>query len=272
MDERQLFLAIQNPRLTEHLASSLFRRIDRTGCGRLSCHELLKFLPVLYQELGLSLVNDTATHQKLVRNRMRKFDRSGDGCLNQAEFLELYRWTLHRRYEDLKPPKFGRSSMLRGAKNGVPAQFYDFGGMLGSGSFGIVHSVTQKATGIRRVMKTVNKMKLEESNTPLSCLDREIQLLAMLDHPRIVRLYEWYADTENVYIITDVCDGGELFDLVKASQEQNQLIPEEWIRRIFTQATEAISYCHGKGVMHKDLKFENLLLQPLGSLGLRSGM
>ena len=40
-----------------------------------------------------------------------------------------------------------------------------------------------------KVMKTVNKMKLEESNTPLSCLDREIQLLAMLDHPRIVRLY-----------------------------------------------------------------------------------
>ncbi|CAE7509138.1 CPK4 [Symbiodinium natans] len=261
MDERQLYLAIQNPRLTEHLAASLFRRMDKSGTGRLSYHELLRFLPILYQELGLSLVKDTATHQKLVHNRMRKFDRNGDGSLDQREFLQLYRWTLHRKYEDLKPPKFGRSALLRGAKPGVPAQFYDFGDMLGSGSFGIVHSVTQKATGVKRVMKTVNKMKLQESNTPLACLDQEIQLLAMLDHPRILRLYEWYSDSENVYIITDVCEGGELFDLVRASHDQQQSIPEAWIRRIFTQATEAISYCHGKGVMHKDLKFENLLLQ-----------
>ncbi|CAE7227197.1 CPK4 [Symbiodinium necroappetens] len=261
MDERQLALAIQNPRITEHLAAGLFRRMDKSCDGRLSYHELLRFLPILYQELGLSLVKDTTTHQKLVRNRMRKFDHDGDGCLDQAEFLQLYRWTLHRKYEDLKPPKFARSGLLRGAKPGVPAQFYHFGAMLGQGSFGIVHSVTQKATGIKRVMKTVNKMKLQESNTPIACLDQEIQLLAMLDHPRILRLYEWYADSENVYIITDVCEGGELFDLVKASIDQKQPIPEEWVRRIFLQATEAISYCHEKGVMHKDLKFENLLLQ-----------
>ncbi|CAJ1402364.1 unnamed protein product [Effrenium voratum] len=261
LGSRQLALAIANPRLTEQMASVVFRKADANRDGRLSYEELLRLLPQLYQELGLPLVDDEPSQMKLVWNRMRRFDRSSDGFLELSEFLQLYRWTLHRKYEDLKPPHFTRSEMLKSARPGVPAQFYAINDLLGTGSFGIVHGVTEKTTGLQRVMKTVNKMKLEASGSPLACLDEEIKVLALLDHPRVLRFFEWFADSENIYMITDMCWGGELEEVIQDAFLQRQLLPQLWVRRIFHQATDAIGYCHSKGVMHKDLKFQNILLQ-----------
>jgi len=192
---------------------------------------------------------------------MRKFDRNGDGALAEPEFLELVRWTLWRKYEDLNPPKFRRGDVIGGAHRGVPCQYYHIGKQLGAGQFGIVHLISHRRTGIECVMKTVNKDKAVQGGTPVALLSQEIDLLAMLDHPHMLRLFEWYNDHHNIYIIMDACAGGELLDLVLETRDGQWRLPEAWIARIFGQALQAIGYCHAKGVMHKDLKFENVMLQ-----------
>jgi len=260
-DIRQLCLAINNPNVLQYYAGALFAKSDVNKDGMLSIDELERLIPALHQELGLEFSGDEEDQQRLVRARMQKFDKNGDSMLSQQEFVELYRWSLWRKYEDLNPPKFRRGDVIGRARNGAPAQFYCIGKQLGAGSFGIVHQVSQRSSGNERVMKTVNKDKVVESGTPIAMITQEIDLLALLDHPHILRLFEWFNDSQNIYIILDMCRGGELLDLIKESADRQWPLPESWIARIFRQSLEAIGYCHAKGVMHKDLKFENIMLQ-----------
>lgn len=198
---------------------------------------------------------------RLVRARMRRFDKNGDGVLSASEFLELYQWTLWRKYEDVDPPNFKRVDILGSIHDGMPQQFYLVGQALGTGQFGVVNRVTHRQTCLERAMKTINMRRAAESGSPLRLLRQEINVLAMLDHPHILRLFEHYCDTANVYLVTDLCNGGELQDIVREHAEKRWPLPEAWIRRVFSQTLEAIAYCHTKGVIHKDLKFEHVMFQ-----------
>uniref|UniRef100_A0A7S4RSE4 non-specific serine/threonine protein kinase n=1 Tax=Alexandrium monilatum TaxID=311494 RepID=A0A7S4RSE4_9DINO len=258
-ESRQTILALNNPQVLERCAGLLFRKSDLNGDGFISLDELVQLLPELHQHIGLRPPEEDA--RRLARTRMRKFDRNGDGVLSEVEFIELYRWALWRRYEDLNPPKFRRGDVVGRAHRGVPSQYYDIGKHLGAGAFGVIHEVTQRQTHIQRVMKTINKEQAEASGSPLAMLQQEIDVLSMLDHPHVCRLFEWYNDLHNVYIIMDECKGGELLELVLDASNGNWALPEAWVSRIFRQATEAIAYCHASGVMHKDLKFENVMLR-----------
>lgn len=258
---RQLMLILNNPRILEQYGMALFQRSDVNGDGVLSFQELERLIPQLHAQLSLRVVDMAEARRRLVRARMRRFDVTGDGVLNPAEFLELYRWTLWRKYEDVDPPKFKRVDAIGSVHIGVPSQFYVLGSVLGTGQFGVVNQVTHRQTRLERAMKTIHRGKAEESGSPLALLKQEIELLAMLDHPHILRLFEHYTDTLNVYLVTDLCSGGELQDVVKVHAEKQQPLPESWVRRVFAQTLEAIAYCHAKGVMHKDLKFEHVMFQ-----------
>lgn len=223
--------------------------------------ELEIAIPKLALELGLSIPESSEEQSKMVQCRMRKFDVIGDGLLSLDEFVELYKWYLWRQYESLKPPNFERKSQIEGTKKGVPSQIYTIGNELGKGAFGIAYRIRHKQTNVERVMKTVNKQKATDSGTPLALIHQEIDLLAMLDHPHILKLYEHYHDHLNVYIVTGVCYGGELLDIVEDHAKKQKPLSESWIARVFGQVLEAIGYCHSKGIMHKDLKFENVMLE-----------
>lgn len=77
-----------------------------------------------------------------------------------------------------------------------------------------------------------------------------------LDHPNIIKLYEVYEDSKNVYLVMEVCEGGELFDRII----EKGCFTEIEARRVFTQIVQTINYCHSKGIAHRDLKPENFLL------------
>jgi len=240
---------------------AIFNRNDVNRDGVLSFGELERLILQLHAELGLRGLELPEDRTRLVRMRMRKFDRNGDGVLNANEFLELYSWTLWRKYEDLDPPRSKREDLIGGMKAGVPSQFYRIGKMLGTGQFGVVNEVVHRQTQMERALKTINKQRAKESGSPLALLNQEIDLLAMLDHPHVLRLFEHYSDTMNIYIVTDLCAGGELHDIVKEHADACRPLPEAWIRRVFVQLMGALAYCHSKGVMHKDLKFEHVMFQ-----------
>jgi len=258
-DVNGILLILNNRQVLSQFAKKHFRRADADGNGVLSLEELDKLLPQFHESLGLNMPVQEGG-DIMVRQRLRKFDRNGDGVLGIEEFEELCCWTLWRKYEQVAPPRMSRTSLVGDATLGVPSMYYNVQQHLGAGAFGTVNMVQHKQLQVNRVMKTINIAKAEASGSPLSLLHLEIKLLAMLDHPNVLRMYEWYNDTVNIYLITDVCAGGELMDIVKDHVEQGVPIKEAIVARIFSQILEAIGYCHSKGVMHKDLKLENIML------------
>lgn len=83
---------------------------------------------------------------------------------------------------------------------------------LGKGSYGEVKKIQHKASGEYRAMKII--CKEDVSQQYVDSLLNEIDILKQLDHPNIVKLYEFYQDKVHFYLITEYIDGGELFDKI----------------------------------------------------------
>lgn len=71
----------------------------------------------------------------------------------------------------------------------------------------------------------------------------------------MIKLYEYFEDEQNVYLVTEVCNGGELFDRIIAQE----YFSEKQAALIFKQILMALNYCHGMNIVHRDLKPENFL-------------
>lgn len=101
-------------------------------------------------------------------------------------------------------------------------------------------------------MKVISKSKVKNPER----FKLEIDIMKQLDHPNIIKLYETFEDTRNVYLVMEICEGGELFDRII---EKGQFSEAE-ARHIFTQIMHALNYCHKNKICHRDLKPENFLL------------
>jgi serine/threonine protein kinase len=102
----------------------------------------------------------------------------------------------------------------------------------------------------------------------MTSLTREIHHHRRLHHPHICQLLEVLATESHIWLVTELCAGGELFDYLV---EKGRLTEVEG-RRIFGELCLAVGYMHDKGVVHRDLKLENVLLDgecrvKLGDLG-----
>ena len=87
--------------------------------------------------------------------------------------------------------------------------------MLGSGAFGEVRVCVQRESGQQRAVKVLRKSHMDEDEKKM--LFNEINNLKDLDHPNILKMYEFFEDDKRYYIVTDICKGGELFDEIVAS-------------------------------------------------------
>lgn len=83
---------------------------------------------------------------------------------------------------------------------------------IGQGSYGEVKRIIHKNTGEVRAMKIIEKKLV--SDEYVKSLLNEIEILKQLDHPNIVKIYEFYQDKMNFYLITEFIEGGELFDRI----------------------------------------------------------
>eukprot|EP00833_Pecoramyces_ruminatium_P006909 jgi/Orpsp1_1/1180941/evm.model.c7180000075187.2 len=85
---------------------------------------------------------------------------------------------------------------------------------------------------------------------------REVRILKMLHHPNIIKLYEVIETTNTIFLVMEYVSSGELYDYLVVHGKMK----EKEARIKFRQILSAISYCHKKRVIHRDLKAENLLL------------
>lgn len=233
---------------------SCFSNADVNGDGELSFEELLQCMQKMNAELGIGKFTE-----RHVEHYLQRFDTDQDKLLSQEEFQELYRVLLMVKLEEVEPVDFSRNIFINRRK-GKPEDDYRVQGIVGVGSFGVVRKVQCRSTGATRVMKVVDKQKALSGGYPLKLIMEEIDKLRTLDHPAVLRLFEYCADERNLYLITDMLPGGDLLDAVEGSHNKKKYLEEPWVRDVFRQVSEGVAYCHAKGIMHKDLKLENIML------------
>jgi calcium-dependent protein kinase len=130
------------------------------------------------------------------------------------------------------------------------------GPVLGSGISGLVRLVTHKATGHKYAVKCLD-LGLVDSAEGLQQLREEIFIMCQLDHPNIVRLEEVYESHAEIYLVQELCTGGELFD--RLDEQPDYHYTEGECAKLVKQMLCAVRYLHSKGIIHRDLKLENFL-------------
>uniref|UniRef100_A0A669BGL4 non-specific serine/threonine protein kinase n=1 Tax=Oreochromis niloticus TaxID=8128 RepID=A0A669BGL4_ORENI len=103
-------------------------------------------------------------------------------------------------------------------------------------------------------IKIVDKTQLDEEN--LKKIFREVQIMKLLKHPHIIRLYQVMETERMIYLVTEYASGGEIFDHLVAHGR----MAEKDARKKFKQIVAAVHFCHCRSIVHRDLKAENLLL------------
>ena len=131
---------------------------------------------------------------------------------------------------------------------------------LGQGTFGTVQKVMLKSRRVYRAMKIINKSNVVEGVNDSEILN-EINILKNLDHPNIMKIYEFYEDKDNYYIITEFFDQGDLFTKLLKIGYMNEVI----VKFLMSQILNAVAYLHSKKVLHGDIKMENILLYTTAS-------
>lgn len=128
---------------------------------------------------------------------------------------------------------------------------------LGSGHFGTVSRCQSIQSGDWFACKKIRKSKVRK----LKNLKNEIKLLRSMDHPSIIRLVDVFEDDLFLYIVMELCTGGELFDRIIDKTQAGSSYGEKDAARIMRQVFRALEYCHGHNIVHRDLKPENLLFR-----------
>ena len=137
---------------------------------------------------------------------------------------------------------------------------------LGEGGFGVVHLVREKATGEEWAAKVLHATDDASKADGMSREDirNECEILKMMHHPSICRLREHFERDKGaeVVMVLELLSGGDLLDSVIDNGTYN----EADAREIFTQVLDGVAHMHERGVVHRDLKVENLMMKNPGDL------
>ena len=132
---------------------------------------------------------------------------------------------------------------------------YALGEQLGKGSYAIVRSANSKKHKRRVAIKIVSKKKAPEDYLT-KFLPREIQVMKRLRHGGCISLLEAIETNTRIYLIMNLAENGDLLEYIR----ERGPMPDDDARRFFRQLINATEYFHSLGIVHRDLKCENLLL------------
>mmetsp|Transcript_3614 Transcript_3614/g.7467 ORF Transcript_3614/g.7467 Transcript_3614/m.7467 type:complete len:588 (-) Transcript_3614:158-1921(-) len=239
-------------------ATASFKQFDKDQSGALDFLETKRLVARLFHNLRLPPVDD-----ETLTRIFHRYDFGGDGMLLFEEFTDMYYHLLCRIRDRFYPTKLlrvrrhnfiRRTSLVAG--KAAMNELFTFVKKLGSGSFGEVHLVEEKASKVKRVCKTICK---DKSTVPVEQIEEEIRIMKELDHPNIIKIFEVFDDRHNMYIIMEYCQGGELLQKMAKAHEKKERLSELFVATLMKQLLSALSYIHKQRVIHKDLKPENIM-------------
>lgn len=138
---------------------------------------------------------------------------------------------------------------------------YDLKEVLGEGGFGKVYLAVDRETGEKVAIKFMDVSHYLSHASQIEEIYREADALQKLDHNNIIHLHKAFVQKKEVILIMEYAGGGELLERVDKKGSLGELDT----RDIFRQISNAISYCHNRGLIHRDLKLENVLFKEKGS-------
>ena len=150
-----------------------------------------------------------------------------------------------------------QEGMLLKERDVDPLTLYTELDMLGDGAYGKVVKVRHRVNKVLRAMKIIDKNKLSLGSEEEEALINEINIVKSLDHPNIMKVYEFFNKDNCLYIISELLSGGELL----AKINENNYLSEDVSAFLMKQIFSAVDFCHQKGIIHRDLKPENILIE-----------
>ncbi|XP_037101259.1 hormonally up-regulated neu tumor-associated kinase homolog A [Syngnathus acus] len=133
---------------------------------------------------------------------------------------------------------------------------YLVGKMINKGSFAKVMEGLHITTGEKVAIKVINKKKACQDSYVQKNMKREPRIHQLIRHPNVVVLLETMETENSYYMVLELCGGGDLMERICDKKR----LPEKEVRRYTRQILAAVAHLHQHGVVHRDLKIENFLL------------
>ncbi|KAK7954319.1 kinase-like protein [Apiospora saccharicola] len=190
---------------------------------------------------------------------------------DEAHALAAASAAAHEDYDDAVPPPIvasrdaaeepsrrGGRSRHDHSKREKATKFGDYylGSTIGEGEFGKVKLGWKQDGGVQVAIKLIRRDSVGSNPSRLNKIYREVSILRGVSHPNIVRLHEMSETERHIGIVLEYASGGELFDYIL----NHRYLKDNAARRLFAQLVSGVGYLHKKGIVHRDLKLENLLL------------
>ncbi|KAA8531724.1 hypothetical protein F0562_006559 [Nyssa sinensis] len=180
------------------------------------------------------------------------------------------RAVLARRHGSVKPNEAAipEGNEAEGGVAGLDKSFgfskhfgnkYELGDEVGRGHFGYTCRAKFKKGELKGQEVAVKVIPKAKMTTAIAIEDvrREVKILrALTGHNNLVQFYDAYEDHDNVYIVMELCEGGELLDRILS---RGGKYTEDDAKSVMIQILNVVAFCHLQGVVHRDLKPENFL-------------
>ena len=176
------------------------------------------------------------------------------GCVKSSREIRIQKQTLMeiKTKEEIEQ-SIGVKNFIKGPKKKLEDN-YKLLSKIGKGAFGKVFKVQNKKTNKILALKIIKKSEREEENEELL---NEIEIMIKLEHPNIIKIYDYYLNKNNYYIIMEYVSGGELYDYINKEKK----FSERKTKIIMSQLLHALNYLHSNNIVHRDIKPENILIE-----------
>jgi len=136
--------------------------------------------------------------------------------------------------------------------------FFDLGDEIKVGGTGKILRAVERSTKVGRAIKRITK----SNSADYTRLLREVAVLKMLDHPNIVKLFETFEDDRFLYLVLELCEGGDVLDRMTDTHLSNSGYLSEFQASVIMRACfMTLNYLHANGYVHRDMKPENIVFK-----------
>ena len=129
--------------------------------------------------------------------------------------------------------------------------------LIGHGSFSKVYNGYRRKDAKRVAIKTIRKSNIQGNKQFFEAMLNEINILRMVQHPRIIQLYDVYESNKHLNLIFEYIGGGTLQEYV----HNNGSPSLEITLKIFASLLDVIDYIHSMNIIHRDLKPDNIFIE-----------